>query len=76
MIVDLVVDGVRFTVTERPGSRGVHDFVWQSGPNPGYGFTMAAHGVGPVGKAGPRAGGARLSQVDPATGYLADQAVI
>lgn len=25
MIVDLVVDGARFTVTERPGSRGVHD---------------------------------------------------
>jgi hypothetical protein len=60
MIVDLVVDGARFTVTERPGRRGVHDFVWQSGPNPGYGFTMAAHGAGPVGKAGLRAGGARL----------------
>ena len=53
MIVDLVVDGARFTVTERPGSRGVHIFVWRSGPNPGYGFTMAAYGAGPVGAVRP-----------------------
>ncbi|MER6997701.1 hypothetical protein [Streptomyces sp. NPDC000410] len=73
MIVDVVVDGARFTVTERPGSPGVHDFVWQSGPNPGYGFTMAAHGAGPLGRADlEQAARDFLSQVDPATGYLAD----
>lgn len=39
----LVVDGEKFNVTKRPGQPGTYDFIWLTGPNPGYGFTSAGH---------------------------------
>ncbi len=35
----LTVDGQTFTVTERDGG---HDYNWDTGPNPGYGFSESA----------------------------------
>ncbi|WP_210405238.1 hypothetical protein [Williamsia sp. 1138] len=37
--VILTVDGQIFTITERDGG---HDYTWDTGPNPGYGFSESA----------------------------------
>lgn len=37
---NLVVDGERFTVRPRLAEPGTYDFVWQTGPNPDYGFSQ------------------------------------
>ncbi|WP_393053586.1 hypothetical protein [Streptomyces sp. LN549] len=69
----LNVDGERFTVTRRAGSRGVYDFDWESGPNPGYGFTAAVHGAAAMRREELEdAARGFLKQVDPATGYIGD----
>ncbi|MEE4493007.1 hypothetical protein [Streptomyces sp. BE230] len=69
----LNVDGERFTVTRRGGSPGVYDFDWESGPNPGYGFTAAVHGAVAMDRAGlEEAARGFLKQVDPRTGYIGD----
>ncbi|WP_406458248.1 hypothetical protein OG782_35655 [Streptomyces sp. NBC_00876] len=69
----LIVEGERFTVTRRPGSPGVYDFEWDSGPNEGYGFTTAVHGALSLDRAAlEEAARGFLSQVDPATGWLAE----
>lgn len=71
--MELIVDGERFTVTRRAGSAGVYDFDWESGPNDGYGFMTAVHGGVSMERAGlEEAARGFLSQVDPATGYLAE----
>ena len=38
----LVVDAEEFDVQERGDRPGQYDFVWISGPNPGYGFFSAS----------------------------------
>ena len=83
--VTLTVDGQTFTVTER--DRG-HDYNWDSGPNPGYGFSEGALETAqvPADQATKRRppqqqdtlGHYRssirdfLSSIDPNTGYLED----
>ena len=71
-LVELMVDGERWAVSRRTGSRGAYDFDWISHPH-GYGF-------------GSRAGAdwqpsrdelvqqirAFMAEVDPETGYLPD----
>ncbi|WP_197037715.1 MULTISPECIES: hypothetical protein [Actinomycetes] len=37
--ITLTVDGQTFTITERDGG---HDYNWDTGPNPGYGFSESA----------------------------------
>lgn len=37
--MNLIVDGETFTVTDR--APGVYDFMWESGPNAGYGFSSS-----------------------------------
>jgi hypothetical protein len=37
--ITLTVDGQTFTITERDGG---HDYNWDTGPNPGYGFAESA----------------------------------
>jgi hypothetical protein len=37
--VTLTVDGQTFTISERDGG---HDYNWDNGPNPGYGFSESA----------------------------------
>jgi hypothetical protein len=70
----MVVQGETFRVQERPDEPGVYEFVWESGPNPGYGFTSGARGASgaPVSVL---ADAIRnfLAQIDPRTGYIGDQ---
>ncbi|MFJ7154192.1 hypothetical protein ACIQUQ_04570 [Streptomyces sp. NPDC101118] len=71
--MQLVVDGERFTVTEREDARGVYDFAWDSGPNEGYGFTTAVHGADSLTPAElEQSARDFLAQIDPDTGHLPD----
>jgi hypothetical protein len=67
--VELEVDGERFDVVER--QPGVYDVGWSTGPNPGYGFTMASstRTAIPVEQL-EEAVRAFLRDVDPVTGYI------
>ena len=83
--ITLTVDGQTFTVTERDGG---HDYTWDNGPNPGYGFSESAPMTAqvPADQATKRRpppqrdtlGHYRssirdfLSSIDPNTGYLED----
>lgn len=67
----LVVDGERFDVTQRPGQLGTYDFIWLTGPNPGYGFTSAAHPARALSIPELEASARDfLEQVDPTTGHI------
>lgn len=69
----LNVDGEKFIVTRRPGGPGVYDFDWESGPNPGYGFTAAVHGAVAMHREQLEDAARNfLEQVDPATGCIGD----
>jgi hypothetical protein len=69
----VTVDGERFSVDYDPGQPGAYHFKWLSGRDPDYGFTTRAssHGRLPQQPLVDHIGGF-LSQIDPATGYLAD----
>lgn len=83
--ITLTVDGQTFTITERDGG---HDYNWDNGPNPGYGFSEGALGTAgvPADQATDRPPPRRvdtlghyrssirdfLSSIDPDTGYLED----
>lgn len=66
----VVVDGETFEVTAGPdGLR----FTWVSGPNPGYGFGSSWSGDVPPTDAQLRSMiHSFLSQIDPGTGYIAE----
>ncbi|MFE3247254.1 hypothetical protein [Streptomyces sp. NPDC059209] len=67
----LTVDGERFEVTDRPGERGTYDFVWLSGPDPGYGFTSAVHPAVALSVTELKESVRDfLKQVDPVTGHI------
>ena len=77
----LVVDGQTFEVTQRVGHPKQYDFTWLSGPNAGYGFSMALGHATVEGAERPavdlRAHFERvitdfLTEIDPDTGYLRD----
>ncbi|GAA3796132.1 hypothetical protein [Cellulomonas soli] len=65
----LDVDADRFSVVER--APGTYDLTWETGPNPGYGFTIATSDRNPLsrGRLEEEARGF-LRQVDAETGYL------
>ena len=66
----IVVDGETFTVS---ASESVTRFVWESGPHPGYGFSVSAGGRGVCDvDALERLARSFLAQIDPKTGYLGD----
>ena len=73
--VRLTVEGEEFEVRRNPTNPMQHDFVWLSGPNPGYGFSST------LGLAlGPSRAAVEphllssirefLAAVDPVTGYI------
>jgi hypothetical protein len=69
--VRLTVDGEVFDAQERPGEPGAHDVAWLSGPNPGYGFSVARSDRAPLGRSVLEAEARGfLALVDPATGYI------
>ena len=71
------VDGERFSVAER--TFGTYDFIWLTGPNPGYGFFVfgRTHSEG-AGYAARQLSDQELvddirsflAQVDPVTGFM------
>ena len=75
--MEIEVDGERFSVTER--TFGTYDVTWLTGPNPGYGFSVAVrtHGEG-LGYGARQLGDQELvdrirsflAQVDPVTGFM------
>jgi len=69
--VRVTVDGEVFDVTARPNHPGHYDYAWISGPNPGYGFSLASSD-GRLSGMVDHEDAIRdfLSQVDPVTGYL------
>lgn len=85
----LVVDGETFVVTEDLTQPGSYDYQWLSGPNPGYGFgeslAVLHEPDGPSGQPWishdhratleehEEAARNFLEQVDPATGFIADE---
>lgn len=65
------VEGERFEVRARPENAGQYDFVWLSGPNPGYGFSSASSDGSDRTQAELEESiRGFLAQVDPATGYI------
>jgi hypothetical protein len=84
----LVVDGHTFVVTEDLTKPGTYDYQWLSGPNPGYGFgerlavlhepdgpaeqPWIFHDRQPTLEEHEEAARDFLGQVDPATGFIAD----
>jgi hypothetical protein len=68
----LVVDGERFLLREHAASgRGhVYSYDWLTGPNPGYGFGSSGPSQSPDDHVTAIRG--FLSEIDPDTGYLAD----
>jgi hypothetical protein len=69
--VRLTIDGEAFEAGERLGEPGVHDIAWLSGPNPGYGFSVARSERGSLSAAELEAEARGfLAQVDPATGLI------
>lgn len=79
---EIDVDGERFVVSRSTTSDRGYDLEWVTGPNPGYGFSIAVLVAHPLGQGGSAevahepdfAEQARifLSMIDPATGYVAD----
>ena len=66
----LQVDGEVFTLRADAPGRGTH-YTWVSGRNPGYGFTVSPTGDMP--EEGHRENIRDfLAQIDPATGYIAE----
>lgn len=67
----LDVDGHRFDVSER--APGTYDLTWITGPHTGYGFTIGSNDGSPI-PADRLEAAARgfLRDVDPSTGYLAE----
>lgn len=64
-----VVDGETFEVST---GEGTHSLTWVSGPNPGYGFTtVRSDGAELTPEQLEAAIRDFLSNIDPATGYLA-----
>lgn len=69
---DLTVDGERFTVRRQRRRRHAYDFTWETGPNEGYGFTMAVMGSSEPLPQARLEDAARdfLEGIDPESGYL------
>ena len=69
--VRIEVDGEVFEVVARRDRLGQNDYLWITGPNPGYGFSSASSD-GRASTIGDHEAAIRnfLSQVDPATGYI------
>jgi hypothetical protein len=68
---EVEVDGQLFEVRARSGKPGQYDFVWLSGPNPGYGFSSASSdGADRTRAELEESIRGFLAQVDPATGYI------
>lgn len=67
----LAVNGEVFEVTARRGHPGEYDYVWISGPNPGYGFSSSASDGAALTMADHmEAIQEFLSQVDPEIGHI------
>lgn len=69
----LTVNGEQFEVRYDPNQPGAYHFVWLTGPNPGYGFTIrvSSHTRQPQQRLIDSSIGF-LEQIDPQTGYIAD----
>lgn len=69
--MQLSVDGEIFSVNMREGEPGTYDFIWESGPNKGYGFSVGSSIHAPVG-VDVLEDYARnfLENVDPDTGFI------
>jgi hypothetical protein len=69
--VRITVDGEVFDVTAQPDHPGQYHYEWISGPNPGYGFSVASSDGRPSTMVDhERAIRNFLSHVDPETGYI------
>lgn len=69
----VIVDGEVFDVSERDGRPGQYDFAWISGPNAGYGFTIArSDGSALTSEDLESEIRQFLTMIDPETGYIAD----
>lgn len=65
----LEVDGEIFTVVNREA--GVYDFVWDSGPNVGYGFTSSSSNGSTSSREELEASARNfLEMIDPQTGFI------
>jgi len=69
--IRITVAGEVFEITARPGHPGQYDYVWISGPSPGYGFSSAASD-GPPSTLPDHERAIRdfLARVDPETGHI------
>ena len=67
----LEVDGEVFHVTADPDQPGAHHYTWETGPNPGYGFSefRSDHGENTTAEH-QEAIRDFLAQIDPETGYI------
>ncbi|QFU92731.1 hypothetical protein [Amycolatopsis sp. YIM 10] len=69
----LLVDGETFEVHHDPDQPGVHQLTWTTGPNAGYGFSIARSDHAEIGDAELIAQAREfLAGIDPATGFLSE----
>jgi hypothetical protein len=69
--VRVTVDGEVFDVTAQPDHPGHYHYEWISGPNPGYGFSMASSDERPSTMVDHEEAIRNfLSQMDPETGCI------
>jgi hypothetical protein len=69
--IQIEVDGEVFGIVGRRDRPGQYDYTWISGPNPGYGFSVASSDGRPSTMADHETAiHDFLSQVDPTTGYI------